>query len=115
MPGRRLAWNRSGANLVSGIASTLLAEREAELGLLEVDEGALPEVVRRVLVADGHHGREELPDLAHQQLVALRRGQPNHLEPIGAPPDDVHASAALRRHLARVLVGRALAAIVETR
>jgi aerobic carbon-monoxide dehydrogenase medium subunit len=31
------------------------------------------------------------------------------------PPDDVHASAALRRHLARVLVGRALAAIVETR
>ena len=45
---RRLAWNRSGANLVSGVASTLLAERDAELGLLEVDEGALPEVVRRV-------------------------------------------------------------------
>ena len=44
----RLAWNRSGANLVSGVASTLLAERGAELGLLEVDEGALPEVVRRV-------------------------------------------------------------------
>ena len=46
--GRRLAWNRSGANLVSGVASTLLAARDAELGLLEVDEGALPEVVRRV-------------------------------------------------------------------
>jgi UDP-N-acetylmuramyl tripeptide synthase len=43
-----LAWNRSGANLVSGVASTLLIERDAELGLLEVDEGALPEVVRRV-------------------------------------------------------------------
>ncbi|MDX6397538.1 MAG: hypothetical protein QOJ43_946 [Gaiellaceae bacterium] len=43
-----LAWNRSGANLVSGVASTLLVERDAELGLLEVDEGALPEVVRRV-------------------------------------------------------------------
>jgi carbon-monoxide dehydrogenase medium subunit len=27
------------------------------------------------------------------------------------PPDDVHASSALRRHLARVLVGRALAAL----
>ncbi|HWN21050.1 MAG TPA: MurT ligase domain-containing protein [Gaiellaceae bacterium] len=45
---RRLAWNSSGANLVSGIASTLLAARDAELGLLEVDEGALPEVLRRV-------------------------------------------------------------------
>jgi UDP-N-acetylmuramyl tripeptide synthase len=46
--GRRLAWNSSGANLVSGVASTLLAARDAELGLLEVDEGALPEVARRV-------------------------------------------------------------------
>ena len=45
---RRLAWNSSGANLVSGVASTLLAARDAELGLLEVDEGALPEVLRRV-------------------------------------------------------------------
>ena len=44
----RLAWNSSGANLVSGVASTLLAARDAELGLLEVDEGALPEVARRV-------------------------------------------------------------------
>ena len=44
----RLAWNRSGANLVSGVASALLAANEAELGLLEVDEGALPEVARRV-------------------------------------------------------------------
>jgi lipid II isoglutaminyl synthase (glutamine-hydrolysing) len=47
-PSRRLAWNRSGANLVSGVASTLLAERDAQLGLLEVDEGAFPEVARRV-------------------------------------------------------------------
>ena len=50
-PRRRPARSRgtaSGANLVSGVASTLLAARDAELGLLEVDEGALPEVVRRV-------------------------------------------------------------------
>ena len=46
--GRRLAWNSSGANLVSGIASELLASPNAELGLFEVDEGALPEVARRV-------------------------------------------------------------------
>ncbi len=46
-PFHRLAWNRSGANLASGVASTLLAARDAELGLLEVDEFALPEVMRR--------------------------------------------------------------------
>jgi UDP-N-acetylmuramyl tripeptide synthase len=44
----RLAHNASGANLVSGVASTLLAAPGAELGLFEVDEGALPEVARRV-------------------------------------------------------------------
>ena len=47
-PTTRLAWNRSGANLVSGVASTLLDARDAELGLLEVDEAALQEVARRV-------------------------------------------------------------------
>ena len=47
-PRFRLAHNRSGANLVSGIASTLLSAPGAELGLFEVDEGALPEVMRRV-------------------------------------------------------------------
>ena len=46
-PARRLAWNRSGANLASGVTSTLLAADGAELGLLEVDEFALPEVMRR--------------------------------------------------------------------
>ena len=40
----RLAWNHSGANLASGVASTLLGAADAELGLLEVDEFALPEV-----------------------------------------------------------------------
>jgi len=46
-PTRRLAWNHSGANLASGVASALLAARDAELGLLEVDEFALPEIMRR--------------------------------------------------------------------
>jgi UDP-N-acetylmuramyl tripeptide synthase len=44
----RLAHNSSGANLVSGVASTLLRAGDAELGLFEVDEGALPEVAQRV-------------------------------------------------------------------
>ena len=37
-PRFRLAHNHSGANLLSGVASTLLAAGDAELGLLEVDE-----------------------------------------------------------------------------
>src|SRR5437764_5017732 len=37
-PSIRLAHNRSGANLVSGVASSLLAAPNAELGLFEVDE-----------------------------------------------------------------------------
>jgi len=47
-PRLRLAHNSSGANLVSGVASTLLAARRAELGLFEVDEGAFPDVARRI-------------------------------------------------------------------
>ena len=44
----RLAHNSSGANLVSGVASTLLEATDAELGLFEVDEAALPEVTARL-------------------------------------------------------------------
>ncbi len=71
----RLAWNRSGANLVSGVASTLLAERGAELGLLEVDEGALPEVVRRVrprAVLLGNLFRDQLDRYGELEHLAER-------------------------------------------
>ena len=44
---RRLAWNQAGANLLSGVASALVSGRRADLGLFEVDEGALPEAIRR--------------------------------------------------------------------
>ncbi len=44
----RLAHNRAGANLVSGVASALLVARNAQLGLFEVDEAALPEIARRL-------------------------------------------------------------------
>jgi lipid II isoglutaminyl synthase (glutamine-hydrolysing) len=72
---RRLAWNSSGANLVSGIASTLLAARDAELGLLEVDEGALPEVIRRLrprAVLLGNLFRDQLDRYGELELVAER-------------------------------------------
>jgi len=58
-----LAYNQSGANLLSGIASTLIEARGAELGLLEVDEAALPGVAERLhprVVALGNLFRDQL-------------------------------------------------------
>ena len=74
-PRTRLAHNRSGANLVSGVASTLLAANGAELGLFEVDEGALPEVMRRVrprAVCLGNLFRDQLDRYGELELVAAR-------------------------------------------
>src|ERR1700756_1276695 len=71
----RLAYNRSGANLLSGVASTLLAAGDAELGLLEVDEGALPEVMRRVrprAVCLGNLFRDQLDRYGELELGADR-------------------------------------------
>src|SRR3954465_15750049 len=74
-PFHRLAHNRSGANLVSGVASTLLAADGAELGLLEVDEAALPEVLRRVrprAVLLGNLFRDQLDRYGELELIAER-------------------------------------------
>jgi lipid II isoglutaminyl synthase (glutamine-hydrolysing) len=71
----RLAHNRSGANLVSGVASTLLAERGAELGLFEVDEAALPGIARTVrprAVCLGNLFRDQLDRYGELELVADR-------------------------------------------
>ena len=83
----RLAWNNSGANLASGVASTLLSATDADLGLLEVDEFALPEVMRRVQPA-GRLARQPLPRparplrraRAHRRALA-RRGRRRSLPP----------------------------------
>jgi UDP-N-acetylmuramyl tripeptide synthase len=74
-PRFRLAHNRSGANLVSGVASTLLAADHAELGLFEVDEAALPEVLRRIrprAVCLGNLFRDQLDRYGELELVAER-------------------------------------------
>jgi UDP-N-acetylmuramyl tripeptide synthase len=74
-PRFRLAHNRSGANLVSGVASTLLAAERAELGLFEVDEAALPEVLRRIrprAVCLGNLFRDQLDRYGELELVAER-------------------------------------------
>jgi UDP-N-acetylmuramyl tripeptide synthase len=71
----RLAHNAAGANLVSGVASALLAARGAELGLFEVDEAALPEVARRVrprVLCLGNLFRDQLDRYGELELVAER-------------------------------------------
>jgi UDP-N-acetylmuramyl tripeptide synthase len=74
-PRFRVAHNSSGANLVSGVASTLLRVRDAELGLFEVDEGALPEVARRVrprALLLGNLFRDQLDRYGELEIVAGR-------------------------------------------
>ena len=72
---RRLAWNRAGANLLSGIASALVAGRRADLGLFEVDEGALPEALVRTrprVVVLGNLFRDQLDRYGELEIVAER-------------------------------------------
>ncbi len=74
-PSVRIAHNGSGANLVSGVASALLASRGAELGLFEVDEGALPEVARRIrpkALLLGNLFRDQLDRYGELEIVAAR-------------------------------------------
>jgi UDP-N-acetylmuramyl tripeptide synthase len=74
-PRLAVAHNSSGANLVSGVASTLIARPGADLALLEVDEGALPEVVRRVrpkALLLGNLFRDQLDRYGELELVAGR-------------------------------------------
>jgi UDP-N-acetylmuramyl tripeptide synthase len=69
----RLAHNSSGANLVSGVTSTLLDARGAQFGLFEVDEAALPEVVERVhpcAVCLGNLFRDQLDRYGELEHVA---------------------------------------------
>jgi lipid II isoglutaminyl synthase (glutamine-hydrolysing) len=71
----KLAWNRAGANLLSGIASALASTRGAELGLFEVDEGALPEAAARMrprVLALSNLFRDQLDRYGELELVAER-------------------------------------------
>jgi lipid II isoglutaminyl synthase (glutamine-hydrolysing) len=74
-PRHRLAHNGAGANLVSGVASALLDAGDAELGLFEVDEGALPELVQRLrprAICLGNLFRDQLDRYGELELVAER-------------------------------------------
>ena len=70
-----LAWNRAGANLLSGIASALVTADGAKLGLFEVDEAALPEAIARThprAVSLANLFRDQLDRYGELELVAER-------------------------------------------
>ena len=74
-PRVRLAHNRAGANLMSGVASVLMDSRGAELALLEVDEAALPEIARQVqprAICLGNLFRDQLDRYGELELIAER-------------------------------------------
>jgi lipid II isoglutaminyl synthase (glutamine-hydrolysing) len=80
----RLAWNRAGANLLSGITSALVAGRGADLGLFEVDEGALPEAIARTrprVVSLANLFRDQLDRYGELELVAERWREAVHALP----------------------------------
>src|SRR5262249_40552406 len=71
----RLAHNAAGANLVSGVASALLGARDADLGLFEGGEAALPELLERLrprAVGLGNLFRDQLDRYGELELVAER-------------------------------------------
>jgi UDP-N-acetylmuramyl tripeptide synthase len=74
-PRVRLAHNASGANLRSGVTSSLLSAKDAELGLFEVDEAALPEIAERVrprAICLGNLFRDQLDRYGELEHVAER-------------------------------------------
>ena len=71
----RLAWNRAGANLLSGIASALVSGRGADFGLFEVDEAALPEAIARTrprAVSLANLFRDQLDRYGELEILAER-------------------------------------------
>ena len=74
-PRYRLAHNAAGANLASGVASALVDASDAELGLFEVDEAALPALaaaLRPRVISLGNLFRDQLDRYGELELVAER-------------------------------------------
>ncbi len=74
-PANPLCRNAAGANLASGIASSLLTARQGDLGLFEVDEAALEEVAGALAVDAlvlGNLFRDQLDRYGELELVGER-------------------------------------------
>ncbi|HEX5559810.1 MAG TPA: MurT ligase domain-containing protein [Gaiellales bacterium] len=74
-PERRLCRNTAGANLESGVASALLHCHGADLGVFEVDEGALPGVATRLeprATVLGNLFRDQLDRYGELEAIAAR-------------------------------------------
>ncbi len=74
-PALHLTRNSAGANLASGIASALVRDHDADLGVFEVDEAALPGVARSLeprLVVLGNLFRDQLDRYGELELIAAR-------------------------------------------
>lgn len=73
---RRVCRNVAGANMVSGVASALIARpADASVGVLEVDEAALPAVAQAVaprVIALGNLFRDQLDRHGELEMVADR-------------------------------------------
>jgi lipid II isoglutaminyl synthase (glutamine-hydrolysing) len=108
----RLAHNAAGANLVSGVASALLSGGDADLGLFEVDEAALPELVRRLrprAICLGNLFRDQLDRYGELELVAERWRDAVTALPAGAQlvynADDPQLAAVSEAHAGSVAFG----------
>jgi len=86
-PERRLCRNTAGANLASGVASALLHCPDADLGVFEVDEAALPGVARalrpRVTVL-ANLFRDQLDRYGELEAIAARWQEMTAALPPGA-------------------------------
>jgi lipid II isoglutaminyl synthase (glutamine-hydrolysing) len=74
-PPLRLSRNAAGANLASGVASALVRDHGADLGLFEVDEAALPAVAAALApnaVVLGNLFRDQLDRYGELELIAAR-------------------------------------------
>jgi lipid II isoglutaminyl synthase (glutamine-hydrolysing) len=111
-PRHRLAHNAAGANLVSGVASALLSAGDADFGLFEVDEAALPELVGRLrprAVCLGNLFRDQLDRYGELELVAERwrgavAGLPQHTQLV-YNADDPQLAAVSEAHPGAVAFG----------
>jgi UDP-N-acetylmuramyl tripeptide synthase len=111
-PRLRLAHNSAGANLASGVVSTLLSANGSDLGLFEVDEAALPDVARRVrprALCLGNLFRDQLDRYGELELVAERwRGAVADLPPeavLVANGDDPQVGDLSRVHVNALVYG----------